>query len=230
MTEPREFRVSVIIPHYNADRFLPKALASVANQETLPAVNTIHELLVIDDGSDEESWTRAIVDDNRGTTFIRHSKNRGQGFVLNYGVDRALGDILMFLDADDVWMPDKVSEQLDAFTDESVDMVTCHASNFHGSEMEAPVPARIMSALAIRNTAMARIGPFREDLGAGMTLEWFDRATSLDAKLVVLPDLLVMRRIHTENYGVVNRERARQEYLNAVKIIEERKRGPADKT
>jgi glycosyltransferase involved in cell wall biosynthesis len=222
-------KVSVIIPHFNADRFLQKALASVAYQTPAEVRRSIGELLVVDDGSDLESWQRATAEDNQGTAFIRHFKNRGQGFALNYGVDRALGDILMFLDADDVWMPEKVDRQLAAFADESVDMVTCHASNFRGHEMEAPVPARIMSALAIRNTSMARIGPFRENLGAGMTIEWFDRAASLGAKVVVLPDLLVMRRIHRDNYGIVHKDRAQQEYMAAIKIIEERRRGATDK-
>lgn len=213
--------VSVIIPHHNADRFLRKALLSIDNQEGLTELNAcIKEIIVVDDGSDEESWARAQISASLGNTiFVRHSKNRGQGFALNYGIDRAIGDVLMFLDADDVWMPDKAAKQIGALAE--ADLVVGHVANIRGAELERPRPGRIMSALAMKSETRSVVGPFREDLGAGMTIEWFDRARH--AKLKMLPDLVVFRRIHGENYGIVHKERAKKEYLAAIRIIKERR-------
>lgn len=95
--------VSVIIPAYNADKFIRRALESIANQTTLPA-----EVIVIDDGSSDATVSRV-------NEFARHSAlkivlvqqgNQGSSAARNIGIERAEGELLAFLDADDLIYPD----------------------------------------------------------------------------------------------------------------------------
>jgi len=94
--------VSIIVPAYNAERYLPEAVASVISQ-SVPG----WELLLVDDGSTDS--TPAICDsfaasDSRIRSF--HKPNGGLSDARNYGLDHARGDFIAFLDADDVLHPD----------------------------------------------------------------------------------------------------------------------------
>jgi glycosyltransferase involved in cell wall biosynthesis len=101
-TTIHEFRASVIIPTYNCGRFLPEAIESVLAQ-TLPP----HEVIVVDDGSTDD--TPAVAARFAGRIVYHRQVNRGVSAARNAGMDRATGDWLAFLDADDLWMPTKLA-------------------------------------------------------------------------------------------------------------------------
>lgn len=100
-TAVHEFRVSVIIPTYNYGRFLAESIDSVLAQ-TLPA----HEVIVVDDGSTDD--TPAVAARFGGRIVYHRQANRGVSAARNLGIDRATGDWLAFLDADDMWEPVKL--------------------------------------------------------------------------------------------------------------------------
>jgi glycosyltransferase involved in cell wall biosynthesis len=106
MNQPR---VSVVIPTYNCERFLPEAIESVL-QQTM----TQHEVIVIDDGSTDS--TAAVLqnyqrkDGDRVRAVSR--QNRGVSASRNEGIQLARGKWIAFLDADDVFLPDKLEAQL----------------------------------------------------------------------------------------------------------------------
>lgn len=104
--------VSIITPYLNAAEFLGEAIASVENQ-TFPQ----WELLLIDDGSTDKS--REIADaaaarDPRIRALARPSKrNPGAASARNWGIEQAIGDFLSFLDADDRFLPKKLSTEVE---------------------------------------------------------------------------------------------------------------------
>ena len=112
--------VTVVIPTYNRTSVLPRAIESVRRQtyEWL-------EILVVDDGSDEDVATviRGIPD-NR-IRYIRHEKNKGLPAARNTGIMGARGQVVAFLDDDDEWRPDKLEKQLPALRE--YDAVACTA-------------------------------------------------------------------------------------------------------
>lgn len=99
--------VSVIIPTYNRAAVLPAAIDSVLAQ-----THDDFELLVVDDGSTDD--TEAIVtgyDDDR-VRYVAHETNRGANAARNTGIDAADGRYVAFLDSDDRWAPTKLRRQL----------------------------------------------------------------------------------------------------------------------
>ena len=101
--------VSVIVPVYNAARFLPDTLASVRAQ-----THGDWELLLVDDGSSDGSaplMREAAAADPRVRVFF-HARNRGVAAARNTGLSEARGTLVAFLDSDDLWEPDKLAQQV----------------------------------------------------------------------------------------------------------------------
>jgi glycosyltransferase involved in cell wall biosynthesis len=98
-------RISVVIPAYNAANWLEATLASVASQ-THPA----DEVIVVDDGSTDATAAIAAASGAR----VISTPNRGLCTARNTGIERASGDWIALLDADDLWHPDKLARQAHA--------------------------------------------------------------------------------------------------------------------
>jgi glycosyltransferase involved in cell wall biosynthesis len=100
-------RTSVIITSYNYARYLPAAMASVLGQTDRDL-----ELIIVDDGSSDDSLAiaRACADPRVRVIVQPH---HGLGAARNRGIRSARGRYIAFLDADDVWTPDKLARQCD---------------------------------------------------------------------------------------------------------------------
>jgi glycosyltransferase involved in cell wall biosynthesis len=113
-------KVSVIIPVRNGASFLRRSLDSVLNQARRP-----EEILVIDDGSTDE--TAAVANGYAGTVVLLSQNQRGPAVARNVGLDRATGDVIAFLDADDWWEQDKLRRQLE-YLDKHPHVGICHTA------------------------------------------------------------------------------------------------------
>ena len=100
-------KISVVIPTYNCARYLPLALDSALAQ-TRPA----DEIIVVDDGSSDDSQT--LVEQRYGSRvrYIRQV-NAGPAAARNNGIRAASGDVIGFLDADDIWFPETLAHVAD---------------------------------------------------------------------------------------------------------------------
>jgi glycosyltransferase involved in cell wall biosynthesis len=103
-------RISAIIPVYNGRRFLREAVDSVLNQVLLPI-----ELIIIDDGSNDDSLS--VLDDlDPSIPIIKvRQENSGQSAARNHGVRLAKGDYIALLDQDDIWYPEHLEELVKPF-------------------------------------------------------------------------------------------------------------------
>jgi glycosyltransferase involved in cell wall biosynthesis len=106
--------VSVLINNYNYARFLGAAVDSALSQDYSPI-----EVVVVDDGSTDSS--RDIIAGYAGRIRPVLKKNGGQASAFNAGVAASRGEILCFLDADDVFCPEKVSHIIRAFSEHRLD-------------------------------------------------------------------------------------------------------------
>jgi len=106
--------VSVIIPTYNRAHLISRVIQSVLDQTYRD-----FEMIVVDDGSTDN--TAEIVNgfnDSR-IRYIRHDKNRGAAAARNTGIKAAIGSYIAFQDSDDEWLPTKLEKQLMAFSNAS---------------------------------------------------------------------------------------------------------------
>jgi glycosyltransferase involved in cell wall biosynthesis len=214
--------VSVIIPVYNGERYLSAAIESVLAQTVLPL-----EIVIVDDGSTDESKmvARRFVPNVRVVT----QSNGGPAAARNRGVGLARGDFLAFLDADDLWVSNKLQRQLQALAaDPALAMVFGQVEQFYSPELSqtTALPALgnrhllagiHVGAMLIRRTTFVQVGLFDPQWQAAEFIEWYGRAQALGLKSLVLPALVMRRRIHTTNLGIRAQHVARREYLRLAK-------------
>lgn len=112
--------VSVIMPAYNAAAYIEAAVRSVMAQ-----THTAWELLVIDDGSSDDTCTiveRLMTEDSR-IRLHRNACNSGVAVTRNRGLDLCRGEYVAFLDSDDIWHPEKLQKQLTLARQEQASLV-----------------------------------------------------------------------------------------------------------
>jgi glycosyltransferase involved in cell wall biosynthesis len=100
--------VSVVIPAYNAAGFIRTALDSVLNQTFED-----FEVVVVDDGSCDD--TASIVQGYGARVRLYSQRQGGASKARNHGISKATGELVAFLDADDLWRPRKLERQVDLF-------------------------------------------------------------------------------------------------------------------
>lgn len=123
-------RVSAILIFYNGEDYLAEAIESVLAQDCRD-----FELLLVDDGSTDDSTAIARAYVEREPTRIRYlhhpgRANRGMSATRNLGIQQARGDLIAFIDADDRWRPNKLSEQLRIFDEHSGIDALCGTVNY----------------------------------------------------------------------------------------------------
>ena len=215
--------ISCVIPVFNAAKYLAEALDSVLAQTVVP-----NEIILVDDGSTDESAQVAA-------KYGRHARlvsqeNRGPAAARNRGLQLARGELIAFLDADDLWATDKTERQCDAFARQP-DLSICitHARNFWAPELQheqahvdqrytEPHAGYVCQCLMARRSVFDRVGLFDESLRLSEDTDWFSRAERAGVVKQVLPEVLVHRRLHSTNtsYAIYNSERARADLLEVA--------------
>lgn len=104
------YKVSIIIPTYNYEKFISAAIDSVLLQS-----HDDIEILVVDDGSTDS--TRQIVSNYDSRIKYIYQDNKGPSSARNHGIELATGDFIGFLDADDVFLKNKLEHQLEYFSE-----------------------------------------------------------------------------------------------------------------
>lgn len=114
--------VSVIIPTYNCGHTLKRALDSVYAQNY-----PLFEIIVIDDGSTDN--TQTLINNYKDLKLIISYERRGASTARNKGIKHATGEYIAFLDADDEWLPQKISKQIDLIKRSPLKpgLVTCNS-------------------------------------------------------------------------------------------------------
>jgi glycosyltransferase involved in cell wall biosynthesis len=223
--------ISVVIPTHNHGRFLSDAVNSVLTQ----TYSNIEVIIVENGSTDTTSETLGALQDPR-ITSVTLDQN-GAALARNVGVDRSHGEFLAFLDADDYWLPSKLSQQVELLLElspESLSPAMCFThiqefidmnSNNLGIEPRRLIGPSVISMLTSRQS-FDRIGKFNESLLLGEFIDWYDRARAINGREVTIPHTLVMRRVHDHNARKMHLgpTGATQGYASTIKSILDRRR------
>lgn len=221
--------ISVIIPAYNAARYLGEALASVRAQTLQPA-----EVIVVDNGSTDAT---AEIAASHGVR-CEHEPRRGSANARNRGVDVSSGELLAILDADDLWTPQKLEWQSAALAaDPGLEAVYGLMEHFISPDLPAEeaaaihcppgtAPARMPTLMLIRRAAFHRVGPFSPEMTLADVAEWQARAESTGLRHAIVPHVVMRRRLHADNMGRRNAA-LRTDYVKLIKQKLDRERAAA---
>lgn len=228
MTETRPV-VSVIIPVYNGARFLRAALESVFAQTYQP-----FEVIVVDDGSSDDS--RVIAQSFPDVRYIQQA-NQGVAAARNNGIEAARGDFFAFLDQDDLWTPEKLKLQMDhLLTHPELGYTLTQQKYFLNPGAAMPAWFRkelfdsvhtgwVLGTMVVRRSAFAQVGNFATGYSAANDSDWFFRAKAAAIPMAVVPELLLLKRIHETNESGRAKE-VLAELRKVVKSSLERQRNP----
>lgn len=219
--------VSVIIPAYNHAAFLLKTIESVLDQDWRD-----YEIIVVDDGSKDDTPAVAA----RFGSAIRYipQTNHGMAATRNIGVRHASGDLISFLDDDDLWLPHYLSTVWAHFQADP-DLAALHTgfqltSDKQGSDFPArgtrTVPPHELyeslveggffppSSVTVRRTCLESVGLFDEGLQGYADWELWLRICR-ERKFIGIPDVLVKYRIHAGGLSS-NVQHMTQDRLKAI--------------
>lgn len=227
--------VSVVIPTYNRARLLPAAIESVLGQEY---PNT--EIIIVDDGSTDD--TQEVLGRFSNRINVLKQKNKGAAAARNHGIRVSRGDIVTFLDSDDLWLPTKLELQV-ALLEKIGHAIPCClcnvklaysdgriGSSFDLSLIRPPIEEGLWlnvievlatrfvlfnQSVAIRREALEKAGEFDENY---LYMEDYDLALRL---ALIGPWAFISHPLVIWNEGTVGSltKQAKKEQVNLHKII-----------
>lgn len=194
-----EEKVSVVVPVFNGERFLAEAFANIM----ACGMGEMH-VVIVDDGSTD--GTPDVIGGLRGNVSSVRQANRGPAAARNRGIERADGELIAFLDADDLWGVDHPAAALRRFREggdldlvigrtqclryeDEVDGHSCYRS------WRAPFHSANVGSWLCRRTLFDRVGLFDERLKYGEDLDWFLRAREAGARMERIDEVCLMYRV-----------------------------------
>lgn len=229
--------ISVIIPVLNGERFLAAAINSVRLQHVTPL-----EIIVIDDGSTD--GTAALVSTLGDDIRYLFQINQGPSAARNAGVRMANGEIIAFLDADDIWPANRLNLLLKRLHKEPSLEIVLGRLQFTGQLTEAEQKMRFerpgnvamsphLGSGIYKKSVFSKVGLFDENLFHYEDYEWFMRARENDISMIILkevtyiyqkrPDSLSRQQTPNAKHFIhilkMSLERRRQQHPGALPVI-----------
>jgi glycosyltransferase involved in cell wall biosynthesis len=202
--------VSVVMPCHNAERYLREAIGSVLRQSCAGV-----ELIVVDDGSTDASPEIAarLAHEHAGRLTLLRADHGGPYPARNLGLQKARGEFVAFLDADDWWEPTALARLHDALVGANADLAYCGWQNVgEGVRSEPYVPPEYekgdpveaflggcpwpIHAALVKRTIVDRLGGFSVRRFSSMDYDFWLRALALTRNIVRAPEVLAFYRWH----------------------------------
>lgn len=228
----KEELVSIVVPVYNAEKFLKDTIQTVLEQ-TYPN----WELLLVDDCSNDNSVgiIKEYVKDDKRIRLLKNEKNSGAALTRNKGIEEAKGTYLCFLDADDLWEKEKLEKQLKfmkenhcAFSFTSYEFAD---SNGIPNGKKVKVPRTINYKQALKNTTiftstvmfdlnkLAKEDIYMPDVKSEDTATWWKILKKLSYAYGINNIVVLYRR--SENTLSSNKIKALKRTWNLYRNVEE---------
>lgn len=204
---------SIIIPLYNAEKYISETIQSVLDQ-----TYQNWELIIVDDGSVDSSSEIVTNFLNDKRIRIYHQKNSGVSSARNNGFSRAIGEYITFLDADDVWFKNNIEDKVSCLKTNAVDAVYSKYDTINENSKSVSVSlnkaiyptlkdillhrgnySTAPSGLVIKSEVLKKIGGFDTNLSNNADQDIWIRILANNYKIVLLEKSLWKYRIHANN-------------------------------
>lgn len=214
--------LSVIIPAYQAEKYIAQAVDSVRRQNWSGEL----EIIVIDDGSADRT---AEVAQTLDVQILRKAQG-GAASARNAGLRTATGSLILLLDADDMLTDGALSRMYEALTGSDAAAVFAMAEDFISPELTdvqkaalkpRPVPygGVLPGCSLIRRQVFETVGLFDDTMKSGETVAWQLKLRDMGIKTVQIPTVALKRRLHLTNTGRVQQK---QEMANYAALLRKR--------
>lgn len=146
--------LSIVIPLYNEDESLPELMAWI--ERVMTANNFTYEVLMIDDGSTDNSWDviETLRQQNPYLKGIKFQRNYGKSAALNEGFKAAQGDVVITMDADMQDSPDEIPELRRMIIEDGYDMVSGWKKKRYDNTLTKNIPSKLFNAAARRSSGI----------------------------------------------------------------------------
>jgi glycosyltransferase involved in cell wall biosynthesis len=219
-------KISVIIPACNAQKYISEAIDSVSAASTSIPL----EIIVVNDGSTD--GTSDIV--SSMNAILLEKEKGGAASARNAGLKASSGELIAFLDADDVYAPDALDMMYRTLCGYSADAVFAMTEDFVSPDLSEeertglPVRRRPYAGILpgsslIRRQVFDKIGFFNETLSSGETVEWLMKLNDSGLKTVQMEQTVLNRRIHLTNTGRLHRMQEMQNYAAVLRMRNKKK-------
>jgi glycosyltransferase involved in cell wall biosynthesis len=195
--------VSIIMPVHNGERYIAQAIESALKDFYRPI-----EVIVVDDGSSDN--TAQIIEQFEDVSYI-YQDNGGVASARNKGITVSRGEIIAFMDCDDIWQPNRLTVSVSYFHQHpEIGYVLGKQMMFlepgcgvppwvEPHWLVEPQDVSSTAALTVRRATFARVGLFNEEYRSGEDTEWLVRASETGVSMARLPEVVIHRRIHGGN-------------------------------
>jgi len=219
-------KVSVIIPVHNGERYLHEAIASVRRQSIAPI-----EIVIVDDGSTD--GTAAIAETLGADVRLIRQPHSGVTVSRNKGIRTAKGELIAFLDCDDMWTDDKLATQIPILLEHSdIQIALGHTRRMWTPQAHDGVPSGVrltepelalhLGAALIRRSIFESVA-FDETVSHAEDWDWFMRVRERGLLVVVHPAVMLLYRRHGDNMSN-NEAETRAALVRMIRRSVERRR------
>ena len=209
---------SVVIPAFNEEQGILPILQRVLSLRPQLAAAGFDgpEIIVVDDGSRDR--TAELVETMPDVRMIRHAENRGYGAALKSGMTAARGELIAFLDSDDLWPASSLAHRLDLLRANPGADIVYGKTRVHnlvpqttlrryrdGEAIHHPS----FGSMLVRRTVFDRIGLVNETFDHSEDIEWLCRAKEAGVPMLLTDEVVLEYRIHGGNMtseSVTNRQ------------------------
>lgn len=214
--------LSVIIPAYEAEKYIAQAVESVRNQNWMGKA----EIIVIDDGSADNTAAAA---EALGVQVLRKAQG-GAASARNQGLRIAAGELILLLDADDLLTDGALEAMHAALNSSGADAVFAMAEDFISPELTDAQKTELKvrptayggvlpGCSLIRRKVFETVGLFDDTMKSGETVAWLLKLRDAGIKTTQIPTVTLKRRLHLTNTGRVQQK---QEMANYAALLRKR--------
>jgi glycosyltransferase involved in cell wall biosynthesis len=220
---------AVVIPAYNAAPFIAETVASVLSQTVPP-----DRIIIVDDGSVDD--TARVVSDLAGPITLVRQDNMGPGSATTRGIGMAETAVVATLDQDDIWLPRKAELQLARLAaDPGASAVFGRVVEFRDDASrplhETAHDGWTRATMMVRASVAREAGPIVDQPNKlGEMIDWLARLRERGHRLVMLDEVLALRRLHEGSLTARDRGYLSRSYLSvARRALLRRRAGPGRK-